>query len=110
MLEDGRILEKEPPHVVVDTIEDIETHETNHLEDQDVLDELKAVMEKSYGEIERRNNHKNHDSQSQTTIDSKSSTRKGKKTRRSKYDHEKPELISDSFQRTVNTHDVKGKV
>merc|ERR1712012_868262 len=49
VLEDGRVLNVGgPPHVVVDTIEDIETHETNHVEDQNIIDELKAVMEKSY--------------------------------------------------------------
>ena len=32
-----------PPQVVVDTIEDIETHETNHVEDQNIIDELKGI-------------------------------------------------------------------
>ena len=44
MLEDGRVLNVGgPPHVVVDTIEDIETHETNHVEDQNIIDELKGM-------------------------------------------------------------------
>ena len=43
VLEDGRVLNVGgPPHVVVDTIEDIETHETNHVEDQNIIDELKC--------------------------------------------------------------------
>ena len=43
VLEDGRVLNVGgPPHVVVDTIEDIETHETNHVEDQNIIDELKG--------------------------------------------------------------------
>ena len=45
VLEDGRILNVGgPPHVVVDTIEDIETHETNHVEDQNIIDELKGKV------------------------------------------------------------------
>ena len=44
VLEDGRVLNVGgPPHVVVDTIEDIETHETNHVEDQNIIDELKGI-------------------------------------------------------------------
>ena len=44
VLEDGRVLNVGgPPHVVVDTIEDIETHETNHVEDQAILDEIKGT-------------------------------------------------------------------
>ena len=44
VLEDGRVLNVGgPPHVVVDTIEDIQTHETNHVEDQNIIDELKGI-------------------------------------------------------------------
>ena len=42
-MEDGRVLNVGgPPHVVVDTIEDIETHETDQVEDQTVIDDLKG--------------------------------------------------------------------
>ena len=54
-------------------------------------------MEKSYGEIEKRN--------SDGKIDDTS------KNNNVVVGHPRPkdEIISDTFQRTVNTHDVQGK-
>ena len=48
VLEDGRIIEHDDPHIVVDTIEDTQTHEFDHLEDKAVARELQASMKDSY--------------------------------------------------------------
>ena len=55
-------------------------------------------MEKSYGEIEKRN--------SQGKIDDNS---KNKNAVVGGHPLPKDEIISDTFQRTVNTHDVQGE-
>ena len=54
VLEDGRVLEKDTPTVVVDTIEDIETHETDHVQDKAVLEDLQKVMARSYGKLQQK--------------------------------------------------------
>ena len=56
-------------------------------------------MEKSYGEIEKRN--------SQGKIDDNS---KNKNAVVGGHPLPKDEIISDTFQRTVNTHDVQGEI
>ena len=126
VLEDGRVLEKEPPHVVVDTIEDIETHETDHVEDRDVLDDLQKVMSKSYGKLAAAsaagNNQADHNqpvtdasarSSVSTSKSSSSASKRQKSAKREQKQQQQPLLpvgnvVSDTFQRTVNTHDVQG--
>ena len=125
VLEDGRVLEKEAPHVVVDTIEDIETHETDHVEDRDVLDDLQKVMSKSYGKLAAAGNNQADHNQvtdasarsSVSTSKSSSSASKRQKSgkREQKQQQQQPLLpvgnvVSDTFQRTVNTHDVQGSI
>ena len=63
-----------------------------------IISFITAVMEKSYGEIEKRN--------SQGKIDDSS------KKNNVVVGHPLPkdEIISDTFKRTVNTHDVRGKI
>ena len=55
-------------------------------------------MEKSYGEIDKRNSQGNNDDTS--------------KQNNVVVGHPLPkdEIISDTFKRTVNTHDVQGKI
>ena len=123
MLEDGRVLEKEPPHVVVDTIEDIETHETDHVEDRNVLDDLQKVMSKSYGKLAAAAGNNRADpnqvtdasarSSVSTSKSSSSASKRQKSGKREQKQQQQPPLpvgnvVSDTFQRTVNTHDVQG--
>ena len=56
-------------------------------------------MEKSYGEIEKRN--------TQGTTDDVSKNNKNVVVG---HPLAKDEIISDTFQRIVNTHDVQGKI
>ena len=55
-------------------------------------------MEKSYGEIDKRNSQGNNDD-----ISKHSNVVVG-------HPLPKDEIISDTFKRTVNTHDVQGKI
>ena len=59
---------------------------------------ITAVMEKSYGEIEKRNSQGN--------------VNEGSKKNNVVVGHPLPkdEIISDTFKRTVNTHDVEGNI
>ena len=59
-------------------------------------------MEKSYGEIEKRNPQGKIDDDSKKNNVNQSSTVSNRLP--------KDEIISDTFQRTVNTHDVKGEI
>ena len=51
-------------------------------------------MEKSYGEIDKRNSQGNNDEKNNVVVG---------------HPLPKDEIISDTFKRTVNTHDVQGK-
>ena len=55
-------------------------------------------MEKSYGEIDKRNSQGNNDD-----ISKQNNVVVG-------HPLPKDEIISDTFKRTVNTHDVQGKI
>ena len=59
-------------------------------------------MEKSYGEIEKRNAQDKVDNDSNKNEFNQSSAAISHRL-------PKDEIISDKFQRTINTHDVKGR-
>lgn len=44
VLEDGRIIEHDDPHIIVDTVEDTQTHEFDHLDDQELSSKLQASI------------------------------------------------------------------
>ena len=116
VLEDGRIIEHDDPHVVVDTIEDTQTHEFDHLEDRDLNDELKASIQRSYKKAgipadysERR---KSIAYDKNANIESKSKYLNHNKTQHSTNGavvaHRDGDIVEDNFKRVVNTHDVRG--
>ena len=131
VLEDGRIIEHDDPHIVVDTIEDTQTHEFDHLEDKAVARELQASMKESYrragitdasaaGSSRREKRHRrkslHHDHQ-QSHHQERSKTNKNTTdmisgnnvVRHSTEDTTDGSIVNDTFKRIVNTHDVKGR-
>ena len=133
VLEDGRIIEHDDPHIVVDTIEDTQTHEFDHLEDKAVARELQASMKDSYRRAgitdasvagTRRSRHHrqrkslHHDQHGhQQGHQERSGIKKNATDMISgnnvvRHDTEETtdgSIVNDTFKRIVNTHDVKGR-
>ena len=135
VLEDGRIIEHDDPHIVVDTVEDTQTHEFDHLEDQAVARELQASMKESYRRAgitdksavappSRRSRHHRqrkslqHDHYGHqdraTAAEIKKNTSTDMISGNDVVRHDTEEttdgsIVNDTFKRIVNTHDVKGK-
>ena len=133
VLEDGRIIEHDDPHIVVDTIEDTQTHEFDHLEDKAVARELQASMKDSYRRAgitdasvagTRRSRHHRqrkslqHDQHGhQQGHQDRSGIKKNATDMISgnnvvRHDTEETtdgSIVNDTFKRIVNTHDVKGR-
>ena len=129
VLEDGRIIEHDDPHIVVDTIEDTQTHDFDHLEDQSLARELQASIKRSYQKAGIPYN------EAAAAAELKGQQRKAKKDRRKSLMCEHPEtyvknnknnlisgdvvrtdtteedgsIVNDTFKRIVNTHDVRGE-
>ena len=102
----SRIIEHDDPHVVVDTVEDTQTHEFDHLEDQQLAKELQASIERSY----RKAGLSEAAEAARQRRQSIAYAKKGAKDMISKVeDSEAGSLVNDTFKRIVNTHDVKGK-
>lgn len=105
VLEDGRIIEHDDPHIVVDTIEDTQTHEFDHLEDESLAKELQASIEQSY-----RNAGIPLKSKSRRKSLAYCGADKLISNQRKQSDSSAAgSIVNDTFTRTVNTHDVKGK-
>ena len=133
VLEDGRIIEHDDPHIVVDTIEDTQTHEFDHLEDKAVARELQASMKDSYRRAgitdasvagTRRSRHHRqrkslqHDQHGhQQGHQDRSGIKKnatdmisGNNVVRNDIEETTDgSIVNDTFKRIVNTHDVKGR-
>lgn len=107
VLEDGRIIEHDEPHIVVDTIEDTQTHEFDHLEDRELAKELQSSIERSYAKAgiphERRKSLAYHKSKNDDLI-SKNVVRQATE------DEDSGSIVDDTFKRIVSTHDVRGNL
>jgi hypothetical protein len=135
VLEDGRIIEHDDPHIVVDTVEDTQTHEFDHLEDESLARELQASIEKSYQQAgipiheasnrhRRRPNesrrkslgydklHRNKNGHGQDSMKSERDMISEDQVVRQDYTEEEAtsggSIVNDTFKRVVNTHDVRG--
>jgi hypothetical protein len=119
VLEDGRIIEHDDPHVIVDTIEDTQTHEFDHLDDRELAKELHASIEKSYKKAgiprsainaatDRRKSiaYNHHHGDNVISNEDQASRRLHNLCR----DHgdDSGSIVNDTFKRIVNTHDVRG--
>lgn len=106
VLEDGRIIEHDDPHIVVDTVEDTQTHEFDHLEDESLAKELQASIERSYQNagisVDKLNQRKQRRKSLAYTPPSADMI-SGDVVR-----SEEGSIVNDTFKRTVNTHDVRG--
>ena len=128
VLEDGRIIEHDDPHIVVDTIEDTQTHEFDNLEDKVMARELQASMKESYrragitnssttGTSRRSKHHRrkslHHDHQQNEQEIKKNTTDmiSGHNVVRHSTEAGTKDgsIVNDTFKRIVNTHDVKGR-
>ena len=118
VLEDGRIIEHDDPHIIVDTVEDTQTHEFDHLDDKELSSKLQASIERSYrragidvNEVVRQqrprkslaykdHHHPSHLISSPSTTDV---------VRAHNCDNGHHDIVGDTFKRVVNTHDVRGE-
>ena len=125
MLEDGRIIEHDDPHIIVDTVEDTQTHEFDHLDDKELSTQLQASIERSYrragidvnevdlagGKQKRpqsrpRKSLAYHDGHPSHLI---SSTSAADVVKAHNFDDDNHDIVGDTFKRVVNTHDVRGE-
>lgn len=108
VLEDGRIIEHDDPHIVVDTVEDIQTHEFDNLEDQNLAKDLQASIERSYRKAGLSSEAAEAARQRRQSI---AYAKKGANDMISKVEgSDAGSLVNDTFKRIVNTHDVKENI
>ncbi len=120
VLEDGRVIEHDDPHVVVDRIEDTQTHEFDHLEDRDLNEELKASILRSYQKagvpMDYQERRKSIVYDNANTNVNKASAKAANPAAHggnpgvvAVTSHRDGDVVGDTFKRIVNTHDVQGQ-
>ena len=108
VLEDGRIIEHDDPHIVVDTVEDTQTHEFDNLQDQELARNLQASIERSYRKAGLSSEAAEAARHRRQSI---AYAKKGANDMISKVEEsDAGSLVNDTFKRIVNTHDVKGNI
>ena len=124
VLEDGRIIEHDDPHIIVDTIEDTQTHEFDHLEDRALAKELQASIERSYqragipqeasaaSKKQRRKSlaYDNMISRDEEALRVSRIPDHSRKSAEQVSTTEAGSIVNDTYKRIVNTHDVKGEL
>ena len=117
VLEDGRIIEHDDPHIIVDTVEDTQTHEFDHLDDKELSSKLQASIERSYRraglDVNEVRGHQNRPRKSLAYHHQPPSypiSNTSDLVRASHADaNAGTDIVNDTFKRIVNTHDVRGE-
>ena len=115
VLEDGRIIEHDDPHIIVDTVEDTQTHEFDHLDDKELSSKLQASIERSYrragldpvNEVRQTRPRKSlaHHTQPPKSYPISNTS----DLVRASHADAGTDIVNDTFKRIVNTHDVRGE-
>ena len=98
---------------MVDTVEDTQTHEFDHLEDKQLAKELQASIERSYRKAglseaaEAAHRHRRK-SIAYAAKEKAAATAAKHNDMISRNEDDAGSLVNDTFKRIVNTHDVKG--
>ena len=101
---------------MVDTVEDTQTHEFDHLEDKQLAKELQASIERSYrkaglseaAEAAHRHRRKSIAYNAAKKEAAATATAAKHNDMISRNEDDAGSLVNDTFKRIVNTHDVKG--
>ena len=119
VLDDGRVIQHDDPEIVVDTVEDTQTREEEHVDNRDNLNALiRPHRQQQQQQQQHQSRHYQQQQQQQQqhlNSDRRSrhhhygSSSNNKNISSSSRDY-RNDIIDDTFRRTVNTHDVKEDV